>query len=194
MTGPVLAVIDMQRYFFVENPNANERRLTEACNEIICTSREANVPTVFIETRYRADRRDWPAAFAANGQSWCSHLVNRSQLALGVEGLDIKPSDAVVAKTRFSAFYATNLDDVLRSYSCGHLYLIGYSADVCIRFTAVDAYNRGYAVTTIDEGIESFHEPKEAAIEYLQWLITSDCISKAEYKRRLQTFSVEIEN
>jgi nicotinamidase-related amidase len=53
---------------------------------------------------------------------------------------------------------------------------------VCVRFTSVDAYNRGYQVTLVYEGIESFKEPKGAAVAYLNWVINADCINLDDFR------------
>lgn len=165
MTDYALVVIDMQKFFFVENKEIDQRRLAENCREIIDISRQASVPVIHVVTLYREDRTDWPNAWRRDPESWCANLVMGRDLSDIVDGIVIKPEDLVVQKKRFSAFYNTNLDDILRSLRCRHIYLIGYSADVCIRFTSVDAYNRGYSVGIIYEGIESFRETRENSMK-----------------------------
>jgi len=183
LTERALVVIDMQKFFFEENQEVNERRLAQNCGEIISTSRNIGIPVIHVTTLYREDGVDWPKAFRGNPKSWCSNLVRTRDLSKVVDGIIAAPDDLLVEKKRFSAFYNTNLDDILRSLGCSHIYIIGYSADVCIRFTAVDAYNRGYGVSTIYEGIESFKESKDASVAYLSWLIHSECISLEQFRK-----------
>ncbi|MEV6877521.1 isochorismatase family cysteine hydrolase [Amycolatopsis sp. NPDC051128] len=180
-----LVVIDMQKFFFEENPQVDEQALAKHCSEIVDIGRQADLPVIHVVTRYREDRVDWPRAWQHDSQSWCSNLVQDGDLAQVVDNLVVKPHDLVVEKRRFSGFYNTNLDDVLRGTGCEHLYIVGYSADVCLRFTSVDAYNRGYGVTLIYEGIESFRETKDDSVAYLGWLIDASCISLAEFKETL---------
>ena len=183
--GGGLIVVDMQQFFFVENHAVDVQRLTAACRDIMDVSRRAGVPVIRVETHYRDDGADWPRAFRGDKRSWCSNLTQSCQLAESVEGLSPAPGDVYVSKTRFSAFYNTNLEDILRALEVEHIYLIGYSADVCLRFTAVDAYNRGFQVTLVDEGIEAFRESKDASAEYLRWLIAADCISREAFEAGL---------
>jgi nicotinamidase-related amidase len=180
-----LVVIDMQKFFFVENQEVDEQALAGNCREIISLSRKAGVPVVHVVTLYREDKGDWPKAWWPDDESWCSNLVRGRDLANVVDGIIAMPEDFMVEKKRFSAFYNTNLDDLLRGLGCNHIYLIGYSADVCVRFTAVDAYNRGYSVSTIYEGIDSFRETKDRAVGYLSWLIDAECISLAQFRKVL---------
>ncbi|WP_410874733.1 cysteine hydrolase family protein [Nocardia sp. A7] len=185
MKKSALVVVDMQEFFFVENPNVDRTDLGKRCNEIIDTARQAGMPVVHVVTLYREDRVDWPKAWST-GESWCANLVRGGELAKVVDQLSIEPDDFVVEKKRFSAFYNTNLDDLLRSLDCDHLYLIGYSADVCLRFTSVDAYNRGYAVSLVYDGIESFREDKDASVTYLGWLVDAECVPLGEFRTRNQ--------
>jgi nicotinamidase-related amidase len=178
-----LVVIDMQEFFFVENPDVDRRELGRRCNEIIDIARQADMPVIQVVTVYRDDRIDWPRAWNS-GDTWCANLVRGGELGQVVEQLTIKPDDIVVEKRRFSAFYNTNLDDILRSLDRNHLYVIGYSADVCLRFSSVDAYNRGYGVSLVHEGIESFRETKDESVTYLSWLIDAECVKVDEFRTR----------
>ena len=185
MSKGALVVVDMQEFFFVENPDVDRLDLGKRCNEIMDIARQAGMPVIQVVTLYREDRVDWPKAWSA-GDSWCANLVRGGELAQVVDQLSIEPDDFVVEKKRFSAFYNTNLDDILRSLGCDHIYLIGYSADVCLRFTSVDAYNRGYAVSLVYDGIESFRENKDASVTYLGWLVDAECVPLSEFRARIQ--------
>ena len=183
MNEHALVVIDMQKFFFVENQDVDERRLAQNCSEIIGISRKVGIPVVHVVTLYREDKMDWPRAWRTDPESWCSNLVRDRDLSKVVDGIIATPDDFLVEKKRFSAFYNTNLDDILRSLGCTHLYIIGYSADVCVRFTAVDAYNRGYGVSTIYEGIDSFKESKDSSVGYLSWLIDAECVTLEQFRK-----------
>jgi nicotinamidase-related amidase len=183
-----LLVVDMQKFFFEENPEIDQRSLVANCQEAISISRQARMPIIHIVTVYRQDRADWPAPWRAKKDAWCSNLVEGNELSKTVDGIDIQPEDLVVVKKRFSAFYNTNLDDLLRSRNRNHLYSIGYAANVCIRFTLADAFNRDYGVSIIEEGVESSpHESKERSIQYLGWFIEAERITLEDYRDRMQT-------
>ena len=183
MKQSALIVIDMQRFFFAENRDVDQRRLAESCNEIVEISRQAGLPVIHVVTLYRADRADWPRAWQSHEHPWCANLVRGGELAAVVGGIAMRPEDILVEKRRFSSFYNTNLDDVLRNLGCERLYIIGYSGDVCVRFTSVDAYNRGYSVGLIYEGIESFRESKDSSVEYLEWAVDAECLTMDEFRK-----------
>lgn len=173
MKNSALLVIDVQKFFFEENKRVDALELAKNCNVAIRNARKAGTPIFHIVTEYRKDQKDWPEEWKGNSSAWCSSLVNNHPLTEIVEGIVIEPEDMVVKKKRFSAFYHTDLDDLLRGLGVTHVYAVGYASDVCVRFTLVDAYNRGYQTSIIEDCVEAFHESKEASLEYLAYFINT---------------------
>ncbi|XP_024517726.1 probable inactive nicotinamidase At3g16190 isoform X1 [Selaginella moellendorffii] len=66
-----------------------------------------------------------------------------------VDGLIPQPGEHIQRKFRFSAFFATNLDLVLRRAGISHLVIVGVQTPNCIRATVFDAIALDYAVTVI---------------------------------------------
>jgi nicotinamidase-related amidase len=61
------------------------------------------------------------------------------------------PDDFIVVKRRFSGFYGTDLDLLLRCLGCNTLVLTGINTDGCVYATAVDAHARDYFLRVIAE-------------------------------------------
>ncbi|HLR41981.1 MAG TPA: isochorismatase family cysteine hydrolase [Pseudogracilibacillus sp.] len=61
-------------------------------------------------------------------------------------------------KTRYSAFAGTNLELKLRERNIQEVHLVGVCTDICILHTAVDAYNKGFAIVVHEAGVASFNE------------------------------------
>ena len=61
-----------------------------------------------------------------------------------VKLLQPEPDDYFVLKPRHSAFYLTNLDLLLRYVGAKRLILTGLAGDICVLFTANDAYMREF--------------------------------------------------
>ncbi|MGM8365393.1 cysteine hydrolase family protein [Virgibacillus sp. W0181] len=61
-------------------------------------------------------------------------------------------------KTRYSAFAGTDLEIKLRERNIQELHLVGVCTDICILHTAIDAYNKGFAIVVHKEGVASFNQ------------------------------------
>ena len=61
-----------------------------------------------------------------------------------VDALAPKPDDVVLYKTRYSGFYKTELDDVLRRKGVTGLIVVGATTSVCVDSTVRDAMFRDY--------------------------------------------------
>ncbi|MDE2217599.1 MAG: cysteine hydrolase, partial [Planctomycetota bacterium] len=61
----------------------------------------------------------------------------------------LKPhkNDYEVAKTSYSCFYKTSLDKLLKKLGITHLIITGVVTNICVLYTAADAYMRGYRIT-----------------------------------------------
>jgi len=65
----------------------------------------------------------------------------------------IKPQeqDIVIDKYRYSAFYGSELDTMLRGLGIKNLIIGGVLTDVCVLTTIYDAYNRNYQVNLLKD-------------------------------------------
>src|SRR5207237_9345823 len=89
-------------------------------------------------------------------------------LIRGEAGHDIIPalypldSEIVIDKPGKGAFYATELDDVLRKYGIENLLVCGVTTEVCVNTTVREANDRGYRRVVLADGCASyfpeFHE------------------------------------
>ena len=61
-------------------------------------------------------------------------------------------------KTRYSAFAGTDLELQLRVRGITEVHLTGVCTDICILHTAVDLYNKGFAIVVHKDGVQSFNE------------------------------------
>ena len=61
------------------------------------------------------------------------------------------PAEAVIDKPGFGAFYATDLELLLRTGGITHLTLAGVTTDICVHTTLREAIDRGFFCTTISD-------------------------------------------
>ncbi|MFI3225996.1 MAG: isochorismatase family cysteine hydrolase [Clostridia bacterium] len=63
-----------------------------------------------------------------------------------------------IAKNRFSAFAGTPLDLKLKERGVNDIILVGVCTDICVLHCAVDAYNLGYKISIVRDGVASFNQ------------------------------------
>ena len=71
------------------------------------------------------------------------------------EKLRPEPDDYFVLKPKHSAFYSTALDLLLQHLGTRTLVIGGVAADICVLFTANDAYMRDFRVVVPADGVAS---------------------------------------
>ncbi|MES1924747.1 bifunctional nicotinamidase/pyrazinamidase [Salinisphaera sp. T31B1] len=96
---------------------------------------------------------------------WPTHCVQGTPGAGFAAALDVAGIDHVVRKgtdprlDSYSAFFdnghrqATGLSDHLRAAGVDALFVCGLAADVCVKFTVLDALAEGFATTLIVDGV-----------------------------------------
>ena len=104
--------------------------------------------------------RDWHppehSSFAAQGGPWPAHCVAGSEGAQLHPGLDAALVDVVVDKGTdpategYSGFDGTDLATLLRDRGIERVTVAGLATDYCVRATALDALEAGFAVTVDD--------------------------------------------
>ena len=100
---------------------------------------------------------------------WPEHAVVGTWGAEVVEELKPVEGDYVVQKRRYSAFFGTSLDLLLRELGVDTLVLVGLVTNVCIQSTAGDAFFRGYRVVVPEDCVEAVsEEAQKAGIEYMK--------------------------
>ncbi len=94
--------------------------------------------------------------------------------------LHVDPArDYVIRKRRYSAFFGTDLDLVLREHGIRNVIVVGTKTNNCIRATVTDAYNLDYnaivlsdCVATNDETVNRVH--LDDIRRYLGTVLTTD--------------------
>jgi nicotinamidase-related amidase len=101
--------------------------------------------------------REWHRPGAADFEAikLPPHCVAGEFDALPFPGFDAQPGEPVVEKRRYSAFFATDLELLLREHDVRRLIIAGVKTNVCIRATTQDAFAYGFRPTIVREAVNS---------------------------------------
>ena len=164
-----LLVIDLERGFIDESSPLCIRGAAAtlpACGKAIAYAREAGVPVFFIHRAYRANGSDVEACRYPGWQAGGKPLAPGSTGPGSVETPpEVTPQegDYVVLKPRFSAFFHTELDLILRRLGVRTLYLTGTTTPNCIRTTCYDGLSLDYNVGILTDCCSSNSEEIQQA-------------------------------
>lgn len=112
-------------------------------------ARSANASIVHVMRRHRATGIDVDQSRQTLFAKMGGFLVTGTPGAEELPQLAPAPGDFTVVKTRWSAFFATDLDALLRRLGTRRLILTGVQTPNCIRATANDALSLDYATTVL---------------------------------------------
>ena len=179
---PVLIVVDIQQSVFDEDIDHSvdhvnngipsmrgyRERVSQA-RELIDVARETGVPIVFFKEIHRPDHVDFGRELDGSEGVHCIETDPGTEVA---REMDVRPSDYVIGKRRYSCFFGTDLEILLKGLRAETLVLCGGLTDVCVHYTFVDAHQRDYFVRVVEDCVAGStlraHEGALEAMEYLQ--------------------------
>lgn len=120
-------------------------------------------------------------------QVWGSHAE------AGTPGAEIVPELAPadgefhLLKRRYSAFYATGLDELLRDLGVKEVILTGVLTNICIQHTAADAFFRGYKVIVPRDCVDALtDEEQEASLAFMERMYGAEITGSKAIISRLE--------
>ncbi len=173
--NPVLVVVDIQGG--PPDPSSEstmpfmpgyQTRMDRA-PELVEAARAAGIPIVFFQEVHRRDMVDFGRELDG---SEGVHLLEGDEGTAIPPALGVRSHDYVISKRRYSCFFGTEFEILLRGLDADTLILIGGHTDVCIHYTFVDAHQRDYFCRVVEDVVagssSEAHEAALRAMEYLQ--------------------------
>ena len=157
-------VIDMQHAFVSEGGMydlwgrdiSKIPQIIGPIDKIISTARAKGIKVIFVAHHHSPDLHDSggpdsPAWYKRTLTDYRNQPENRDKLNIAgkwgsriIEELKPCKSDLFVVKPRYSAFFGTNMDMILRTYSLKYLVFVGVATNICVEASIRDAYNLDY--------------------------------------------------
>lgn len=156
-----LLIIDMNKAFVgkgapLEVPKAIDN--VPRIKQLLETCRAIKVPVIHVSHVFRKDGRDrgymyefWP-------------ILKEGALEEGSEGTEIYPDiapiegESVITKHRYSAWFGTDLDIVVRNLKVDTLIICGTTTDRCTGLTAYEAFMRDLKVVFPEDANATFQD------------------------------------
>jgi len=141
LTRTAVIVVDMVNEFFEPGGKmvlAGGTVLYAPVNALLDAAHQVHMPVFYTNQWLRPDdalfKKRIPHCLM---DTWGAHIV---------DALHRSPDDIVVPKRRYSAFFGTDLDLLLRERTIATVIVTGVVTNICVRSTVHDAFFLGYDV------------------------------------------------
>jgi len=181
-----LVIIDMQRDFVdpggfgeaLGNDVSLLRQAVPAIARVLDAARRSGMLVIHTREGHRPDLADLPPAKKARGrlpsgigdQGPMGRILVRGEYGHGIiDELAPAGGEPVVDKPGKGAFYATDLDTMLRNRGIRQLIVCGVTTEVCVTTTVREANDRGYECLVLEDCVASyFPKFQKSALEMVK--------------------------
>ncbi|WP_158771298.1 pyrimidine utilization protein B [Paraglaciecola sp. L1A13] len=211
-------VVDMQNAYASENGYLDKagfdvsrtKPVIEKTAQVVKLAREAGMPVIFFQNGWDPQYTEaggpgspnWYKSNALKTMRKNPDLMG-TMLAKGtwdyalVDELTPQDTDIVIAKTRYSGFFNTNLDSMLRSRGIRNLVFTGIATNVCVESTLRDGFFLEYfgvllADATYQAGSDAIQQASLYNIEtFFGWVSTVDDFCAVVCEKTAQPNSIQ---
>lgn len=173
-----LVVVDIQKGTFIDesevraidNMPGYRERMAKA-RAAVDKAHDRGVPVIFIQEVHRRDMVDFGRELDGSEDVHCLEGAAKTEIAK--EEIGFREGDYVVPKRRYSAFFGTDFEILLRGLKVDTLLLCGGLTDVCVHYTFVDAHQSDYFCRVIEDCVAgSSHDAHDSALRAMEYLQT----------------------
>ncbi|MCH4092328.1 cysteine hydrolase family protein [Acetobacter sp.] len=174
---PALVVIDIQKGCFAPRPASSRlefmsdavERYTRA-RKMVDAARVADIPVIFVQEAHRSNLIDFGRELDGSENIHC--LEGDLVTEFAVEELGMLADDYRITKRRYSVFFGTDMEILLKGLRVQTLVMVGGFTDVCVHYSFVDAHQMDYYCRVVEDCVAGSsyraHEAALSAMEYLQ--------------------------
>ncbi|MEK5061475.1 cysteine hydrolase [Paenibacillus sp. FSL H7-0326] len=169
-----LLIIDAQQGFLEaingRSPLVNGgEQVVKNIHTVLNAARSTGIAIIHTQEIHRKQIVDFGRELDGNEPIHCLENTNEIEIVDPLKPID---GEFLIQKRRYSSFFGTDLDILLRGLKINSLIIAGFLTDVCVHYTAADAHQHDYFVKIISDaaGGSSMeaHWASIAAIRYLQ--------------------------
>ena len=170
-----LLVIDIQKSAFMDVKAGipvmdGYRENMERARSVVDAAHEAGIPVIFIQEIHRRDMVDYGRELDGSEDIHC--MEGEPGTPVAFEEMGRQPGDYFVPKRRYSAFFGTEMEILLKGLKAETLIMVGGMTDVCVHYTFVDGHQHDYYCRVVEDCVggtsPEAHQASLNAMEYLQ--------------------------
>ena len=172
---PAILVVDMLNDFVTGSLTCDRAKaIVPATAQLLDAARAAGIPVIFCNDAHRP-------GIDRELLIWGDHAIIGTEGAEVIPELKLSDKDYVVPKRRYSGFFQTDLDILLKELGVKTVIMTGLHAHMCVRHTSADAFCLGYDVVVAKEATDSFTEEDYlGGLAYLKTCYGADAYSNEE--------------
>lgn len=138
-----ILIVDITKEFLVSDGIkvvAESEAIVKPNQDLIAAGREKGIPIIFCNDTHRVGKPD------AEFEICSDHCFEGTKGAEVIDELAPQPEDYQIPKRRYSSFFGTDLDIILREHGVKSVIITGVLSNICVRSTVHDAFFLGYRV------------------------------------------------
>ena len=156
-------------------PSPEEARMVRNAKRVVDAAREAGMPIIFCDDAHIP-------GLDKELELWGEHGVKGVAVPNPVLRAGIGKRDFIITKRRYSGFFGTDLDLLLRELGVKTLIAVGEDTNICVLHTLADAYYLGYESVVVEDATRTFLcGTQEAGIEHFQKCYGSTITTAQEF-------------
>lgn len=158
-----MIVVDMQNDFVADGAKLQSKQAHAMVPKLAATLRFCREQGIRVIYTTHAPRRD--GCDMGPYDDLYPPIADRSSLVDGTDGIEIDrdlapaPGEHVIKKHRYSAFFATDMDLILREWSVNSVVIAGTTTENYCHATARDAMLHNYKVAFLSDATGTFDYP-----------------------------------
>jgi len=196
-----LIVVDMQNDYcdpkgalgIQELDTSGAEKIVGNIQKLIDVYHSKGLPVIFIQT-FHENATDSLAWIARGNNPNRTHTGVCRRNSWGADFYGVAPTDQdiVVIKHRYSAFFNTRLDSVLRRFKTEKVVVTGVATNVCVEGTIRDAYMNDYHVVAVSNGTAAFSQEQHDASLYTISQYFGQVLTAEEVLQELQVSVIQV--
>ena len=145
-------VVDMLNDFVTGSLGCDRTKsIVKPTQVLLEEARKNNIPVIFCNDSHHK-------GIDNELKLWGDHAIKGTKGAEIIPELPVSERDYIIPKRRYSAFFQTDLDLLLKELGVTTVIITGLHTHMCCRHTAADAYQNNYEVIFANEATNSFTE------------------------------------